>query len=105
MIAALFVATDDAVLRQSPAEQEWSLLEIVGHLIVSDRPAFEDRIMAILNGELPRARFDAQAANADRDFRAESVDELLGELRASRQRAAGFVGELDPTIYMRIILI
>ena len=61
--------------------------------------------MAILNGERPLARFDAQAANADRDFRAESVDELLGELRASRQRAAGFVGELDPTIYMRIILI
>ncbi len=96
VLGALFAGVDEDVLRTRPEPGEWCPLEVVGHLIACDGPAFTDRIASIIAG-IDRLRgFDPWAAINARDFAAGPVDQLLDELRSSRIVAADFVRRLDP---------
>lgn len=83
-------------LRSQPAMGEWSPLEVIGHLIVCDGPAFRDRIGLIVGGAATIPGFNPSLDLIDRDFRAADLSDLLDELRAERQRSAAFLRTLDP---------
>ena len=51
VLRALLTPIDREVLETRPAPGEWCALEVVGHLIVADGPAFRDRIGAIVAGD------------------------------------------------------
>jgi hypothetical protein len=94
VLSALLAPLDPAVLRRRPAHGEWCVLEVVGHLVVVDGPAFRERIMSIVAGEPEIANVDGDAL-AKEDFHAGSIEQLLDRLRVERRRSAEFLRSLD----------
>ena len=91
VLDAMLSPIDDAVLRTRPDEGEWCPLEVIGHLIACDGPAFRDRISAILDGDGVIGAFRPWDAINARDLRSMSLADLLDELRAERAVSAAFV--------------
>ncbi len=85
-----------SALRRRPEPGEWCPLEVIGHLIVTDRPAFRDRIAGIINGHPEIAPFDPSLDLTGRDFQAADLSDLLDELRAERAMSGAFLRSLDP---------
>ena len=96
VLEALLTPLDPAVLATRPEPGEWSPLEVIGHLIDCDSSAFRDRIGGIIDGVPVIAPFDEWAAINERDFNADSLGQLLGELRAERARSVEFLLGLAP---------
>ena len=96
VLEALLTPLDPSVLSTRPEPGEWSPLEVIGHLIDCDANAFRNRISAIIGGEPEILAFDEWVAINERDFNAESLEQLLGELRAERARSAELLLSLDP---------
>lgn len=96
VLAALLAPIADDTLRQRPDVGEWCPLEVIGHLIVSDGPAFRDRIAAIVNGEAEIAPFNPSLDLTGRDFQAADLSDLVDELRIERAKSASFLRSLDP---------
>lgn len=96
VLGALLAPIDPEVLRSRPEPGEWSVHEIIGHLIATDAEAFRGRIEAILAGEPEIAGFAPWAAIDARAFADESLDTLLDELNDVRTRSVEFVRSLDP---------
>ena len=69
---------------------------MIGHLIVSDGPAFRDRIAAIVSGESELAPFDPDLRLTGRDFQTADLSDLLAELRAERVKSGTLLRSLDP---------
>ena len=95
VVRTLLEPLDPATLTVRPEPGEWSVHEVIGHLIATDTGAFEHRIQGILDGtpEIPGFRpWDAIDA---RDFNAVTTADLLAEFDAVRARASAFVAELD----------
>lgn len=86
---------DEATLRARPAQGEWCVLEVLGHLITCDAGAFRDRIEAIAGGAAEVPPFDAGSALTARDPMNSSCDELLAELASVRATSVEFVRSLD----------
>lgn len=85
---------DPGALAVRPEPGEWSVLEVIGHLIATDTGAFRDRIAAIVAGEPEIAGFDPWGAINARDFNAVSLSDLLAEFTARRTESVAFVGSL-----------
>jgi hypothetical protein len=96
VLAALLGPVADATLRQRPEAGEWCPLEVIGHLLVTEGPAFRDRIAAIVSGRAEIAPFAADLELTGRDFRAADLSDLLAELRAERTKSGAFLRSLDP---------
>ena len=101
VLDALLRPVDGYALRSQPALGEWSPLEVIGHLIVCDGPAFRDRIGSIVDGAPTIPGFDPSLDHVDRDFRSADLSDLLDELRAERSRSAAFLRALDPVVLRR----
>ena len=87
---------DTKVLRTRPADGEWCPLEVIGHLIVCDGPAFRDRIGLIVSGADAVPGFDPSLDSTGRDFQSADLSDLIAELRMQRDLSAGFLRALDP---------
>ncbi len=96
VLSALLAPIDPETLRARPEPGEWSVLEVIGHLIATDQGAFRERIGAIIDGEPEILGFDPWAAINERDFAALSLDSLLAELAAERATSVAFLRSLDP---------
>jgi hypothetical protein len=96
VLRALLAPIDPETLRARPEPGEWSVLEVIGHLIATDEGAFGGRIGAIIDGEPEIAGFDPWVAINERDFAALSLDSLLAELAAKRVTSVAFLRSLDP---------
>jgi hypothetical protein len=94
VLAALLEPVDPVVLTTPPASGEWSVHQVIGHLITIDRPAFRDRIAWIVTGDAEVASFDPGSLVDARDFDAESLDDLLAELASERAQSAVSVRSL-----------
>lgn len=94
VLRTLLEPLDPATLTARPEPREWSVHEVIGHLIATDAGAFESRIAGILTGEPEIPGFSPWAAIDERDFGSTSLSGLLGELEASRTRVVPFVAAL-----------
>jgi hypothetical protein len=108
-IAALLSAAPDALAaelrglgrdgaRWRPATDEWSFVEVVGHLIEAERRGFAGRIRAIVGSPEPQvalASWDQEAVAAARDDRRTDPTTLLAEFRALRLDGISLVRGLD----------
>jgi hypothetical protein len=94
VLAALLAPLDRTVLGRRPAHGEWCALEVIGHLVVVDGPAFRERIRGIVAGdpEIPDANGEALAGSTD--FRSQDLPDLLAQLRQERTRSAAFLRSL-----------
>ena len=97
--AALFAAEvrglPDAVLSWHPAEGEWCVKEVLGHLIEAERRGFAGRIRIILEGDRPALeRWDQAAVARDRKDCGRDVASLIGELLRMREDGVTLVAGL-----------
>ena len=94
-LRTLLESLDAATLTVRPEPGEWSVHEVIGHLIATDLEAFEQRIQSILDGVPEIPGFKPWAAINERDFNAVALPDLLAEFDASRSRAVPFVAGLS----------
>jgi hypothetical protein len=86
---------DQAALRWRPAAQEWSINEVIGHLIEADKNGFAGRIQAILAEEEPKLiAWDIAGTVARRRDWERDGFELIEELAAMRQENTRFIPQL-----------
>ncbi len=84
--------------RWRPAPDEWSVAEVIGHLIEAERRGFAGRIREILAADEPElAGWDQWAVAAARDDRRADPDVLAAELRAMRIDGIALVRRLSPS--------
>ena len=95
VVRTLLEPLDAASLTVRPEPGEWSVHEVIGHLLATDLEAFELRIQSILDGEPEIPGFSPWAAINERDFNAVALPDLLAEFDASRERAVAYVATLD----------
>ncbi len=89
-------AVNPETLRWQPAPDEWSVGQLLGHLLDADEHAFKQRIRWMLDnpgGSIPR--WSATVAAAQRG-RGDDPLALLAELAERRQGRAAFVAALSP---------
>ena len=96
VLEVLLAPFDHATLAARPEPGEWCPLEVIGHLIDCDSGGFRDRIGAIVDGVPAIAPYREWDAINARDFAAESLDQLLDELRAERALSAAFLRSVTP---------
>jgi hypothetical protein len=94
VLGALLAPSDPAVLTTPPEPGEWSVHQVIGHLITGDGPAFRDRIADIVGGRPEIAPFDPGPRVESRDFDSEALDGLLAELAAERRASAAYLRTL-----------
>ncbi len=94
VLNALLAPIDDAALTVKPNEDDWCVLEIIGHLILVEGPAFRERVRLMVDGAAEIPPFAHNEANAARDFADESLADLLDELATERRISAEFIRTL-----------
>lgn len=98
VLRTLLAPIDPEALAVRPEPEEWSVLEVVGHLIATDDGAFRGRIKAIVAREPEIAGFDPWAAINERDHASMSLESLLAELAVERAASVSFLRSLDPAV-------
>jgi hypothetical protein len=108
VVAALLGASLDALRAEAtalpepllvwhPAPGEWSVKEVIGHLIEAERRGFSGRIRIILDATDPALeRWDQNAVARARGDDAREVGALLGELAALRADGVALARRLGP---------
>jgi hypothetical protein len=97
MLAAEVRGLPDALLRWHPAEGEWCVKEVLGHVIEAERRGFAGRIRIILaNGRPALERWDqAEVARGRKDC-ARDAGALVTELLQMREQSVALVAGLRP---------
>jgi hypothetical protein len=91
-------ALPEPLLVWHPAPGEWSVKEVIGHLIEADRRGFSGRIRIILDATDPALeRWDQNAVARARGDDAREVRALLQELIALREDGAALARRLGPS--------
>lgn len=88
---------DPELLAARPEPGEWCVLEVIAHLVATDRDAFRHRITSIVAGEPEIAAFDPWTAIKARNFAAVDLEHLLTELSAEREVSTTFLDSLSPS--------
>lgn len=94
-LRTLLEPLEPTTLTVRPEPGEWSVHEVIGHLIATDTEAFEHRIQGILDGKPQIPGFRPWVAIDERDLNAISLSDLLAEFDAGRTRVVPFVAGLD----------
>lgn len=97
-LEAMLAHLADELLVWRPQPADWCIKEVVGHLIVTDRLAFADRIQLIAvgdNADIP-AVFVNQLA-AERNDAARPIAALLAEFREGRTAVLPQLTQLTPS--------
>lgn len=95
VLRALLTPIDPEILRLQPEPGEWCALEVVGHLIAAEAPAFRDRIRDIIAGKPEIAGFNPSLELTGRDFASADLSDLVDELESERSVSATYVRSLD----------
>lgn len=87
----------DALLRWHPAEGEWCVKEVLGHIIEAERRGFAGRIRIILANDHPALqRWDqSEVARARQDCE-RAAGALVAELLQMREESAALTAGLRP---------
>jgi hypothetical protein len=94
-IAAEVRALPEPVLRWRPAEGEWCVKEVLGHILEAERRGFAGRIRIILAGDRPALeRWDQNAVAAARNDCERDAGALVRELLTMREESAALAAGL-----------
>ncbi len=96
VLRGLLSPVEPDALTARPAPGEWCVLEVIGHLIDCEQRAFLDRVQGLADGAESVDGFDPRPGMEARDFAAESLDALLGELEGLRAESAAALRALEP---------
>ncbi|MFM2309351.1 MAG: hypothetical protein RLY87_1472 [Chloroflexota bacterium] len=92
----LLAGVDDTLAHRIPAANEWSVVEVIGHLIDID-PLQIERVDRILAEERPQfTRFDADAAVHAAGYARRSLDDVLTAFIALRQATVDGLSTIEP---------
>lgn len=95
-LRVLLNGVDAALHTWRPEPDEWSINELIGHLIDCDRYAFSERIQLMLDEEVPEIPgVDVNALSAQRTDNEQDAFTLLDELAEGRKAHASFVLSLS----------
>jgi hypothetical protein len=95
-------ALPEALLVWHPAPGEWSVKEVLGHLIEADRRGFSGRIRIILDGTDPALeRWDQNAVARARGDDARDARALMQELISLREDGVALARRLGPADLQR----
>lgn len=90
-------ALPPALLGRRPAEGEWSVNEVLGHLIEAERRGFNGRIRQVLAADDPKLEtWDQDQVAEDRHDDRSDVLALLREFEELRADSVGLVRDLKP---------
>jgi hypothetical protein len=96
-IRAEVAALSEPLLVWHPAPGEWSVKEVIGHLIEADRRGFSGRIRIVLDGTDPALeRWDQNAVARARGDDANDARLLLEELTGLREDGVALARRLRP---------
>ncbi len=102
-VAAVAAGLDAAALRQRPSPEEWSMKEVVAHLLELERDLFLPRLRRMRAEEWPRfARFDTDAGAARCDRREGDFAAELAEFGRRRAETVAFLSALEPSDLDRV---
>ena len=81
---------------QQPGKGEWSVVQVIGHLVEGDRDTFLPRLRRMLTEDRPvfESRERTRAGESD-------LEVLLGAFESARREAIGILRELDPPSWTR----
>ena len=94
VLLALLSPLNSEVLGRRPAHGEWCALEVIGHLITCEGPAFRDRIRRIVDGEPEIGNVDIHQLMAGEAFEAAALNDLVVRLRAERAESSAYLRSL-----------
>ncbi|MGB1253810.1 MAG: DinB family protein [Candidatus Promineifilaceae bacterium] len=94
VLHALLDNQPEALLRQRPAQQEWSILEVIGHLIEADRDAFRTRVERIAIGVPEIVPVSPTAPIKEKEYRNWAYTTLMAAFKAQRKVSAEFIRSL-----------
>lgn len=98
-LAALAEGLTAAELRQRPAEGEWSMKEVMAHLLKVERDLFLPRLRRIATEALPvLGSFDPDAWAAERDHREGLFADDLAAFTAVRRETVAFLEGVTPAV-------
>jgi hypothetical protein len=87
----------ESLLRWRPAEGEWCVKEVLGHIIEAERRGFAGRIRIILASARPALeRWDQNAVAAARKDDERDAEALVTEWLHMREESAALVAQLRP---------
>ena len=90
-------ALDKAILQWRPAPEEWSINEVIGHLIECDYNGFAGRIQTILSQDRPQlVAWDMPGAVIRRRDNERNGLDLIAELETMRRENTQFISQLTP---------
>jgi hypothetical protein len=96
-LAAEVRALPEALLRWHPADGEWCIKDVIGHVIEAERRGFAGRIRIILANARPTLdRWDPDAVARARKDCDRDAGALLAELLQMREESVALVAELQP---------
>lgn len=91
VLLTLLSPLDPAVLGRRPAHGEWCALEVIGHLVTCEGPAFRERIRRIVDGDPEIGNVDIHQLMAGEAFEAGDLQDLVERLRAERAVSAEYL--------------
>lgn len=103
LVAASLSDVSDDVLLHKPSKEEWSIKEIVGHIVETDL-LFAQRVGVILEGQgiptIPRS-MPPWKLHEGKSYEDLPADELLTRLNQARSASLKLVRDLNPEQWMR----
>ena len=95
-VAELIAGLDEETLRRQPAEGEWSMKEVCGHLVV-DACTWQERFTLITTQTDPYLkRFDPVAGVREGGYQEAPIEETLDEFRRIRRETIEMLSKLTP---------
>ncbi|MDJ0756788.1 MAG: DinB family protein [Ardenticatenaceae bacterium] len=96
-LAVMLQELDEEFLEWRPAAQEWSVKEVIGHLVACDHHAFAGRIQLMLAKDNPTLpKWDMLGEVIKRRDHARSLGDLIEELAVPRLDHVQMILQLTP---------
>ena len=97
LLRSIVATLPPELLERRPAPGEWSIKEILGHLIIAEELGLVGRIRALMASDEPTlALWDQVAIARERNDDARDARELLDEFEVTRERNLSLVRSLQP---------
>jgi hypothetical protein len=95
-IGRLVENIDGDQARWKPGEEQWSILEVVNHLLDEEREDFRARLQHLLSGSVePWPPIAPQRWVTERDYNRRDLGESLAGYLEERQRSLDWLGQLS----------
>ena len=100
-VAELVAGLDEEALRRRPAEGEWSMTEVCGHL-VEDARTWQERFMLMTTQADPYLkRYDPEAGVRERGYQGAAIEKTMDEFRRVRRETVEMLSKLTPEGWQR----